>query len=123
MVMPTRYRERLLERVISASDAERRRIAAEVHDGAVQDLIGVMYALEAAADETEEPTHQRLHDLAASTRTTVRRLRSLLNSIYPVEVPESGWANGFTDLVAALEAHGVSVTIDIDDIEIGRAHV
>lgn len=113
-----RDRERLLERVISASDAERRRIAAEVHDGAVQDLIGVMYALEAAADETEEPTHQKLHDLASSTRTTVRRLRSLLNSIYPVEVPESGWANGFTDLVAALEAHGVSVTIDIDDIEL-----
>jgi signal transduction histidine kinase len=113
-----RERERLLERVISASDAERRRIAAEVHDGAVQDLIGVMYALEAAADDVPEPTHQRLHDLAGNTRTTVRRLRSLLNSIYPVEVPEAGWSSGFNDLVAALEAHGVRVTVDIDDVEL-----
>ena len=113
-----RDRERLLERVISASDAERRRIAAEVHDGAVQDLIGVMYALEAAADDVPEPTHQRLHDLAGNTRTTVRRLRSLLNSIYPVEVPDAGWSSGFNDLVAALEAHGVRVTVDVDDVEL-----
>jgi signal transduction histidine kinase len=111
-----RERERLLERVISASDAERRRIAAEVHDGAVQDLIGISYSLEANVDAAHGPLRDTLQQLAGSTRTTVRRLRSILNSIYPVDVPAEGWVHGFDDLTQALEDNGVSVTLDVDDI-------
>jgi two-component system, NarL family, sensor kinase len=111
-----RERERLLERVITASDAERRRIAAEVHDGAVQDLIGISYSLEANADTAPAPINDTLHELAGSTRTTVRRLRSILNSIYPVEVPPEGWSNGFNDLIQALESNGVSVELDVAQV-------
>jgi signal transduction histidine kinase len=113
-----RERERLLERVISASDAERRRIAAEVHDGAVQDLIGISFSLEATADAAPAPIDESLHQLAGSTRTTVRRLRSLLSSIYPVEVPETGWASGLEDLVDALEESGVRVEQQIDPVRL-----
>jgi len=102
--------------VINASDAERRRIAAEVHDGAVQDLIGISYSLEAKADVAQGELQEELHELASSTRTTVRRLRSVLNSIYPVEVPESGWSEGFEDLVQALEEQGVQVHRDIEPV-------
>ena len=35
-------RERLLRHAIDASDAERRRIASDLHDGVVQDLAGVL---------------------------------------------------------------------------------
>jgi signal transduction histidine kinase len=111
-----RERERLLERVIHASDAERRRIAAEVHDGAVQDLIGISYSLEANADTAPAPINDTLHELASSTRTTVRRLRSILNSIYPVDVPPDGWAAGFNDLIQALELNGVRVQLDVEDV-------
>jgi signal transduction histidine kinase len=114
----TRERERLLERVITASDAERRRISAAVHDGAVQDLIGISYTIEAKADTAPEPLDDTLHDLASSTRTVIRQLRSILNSIYPVEVPPEGWAAGLHDLVMALESSGVAVTLDIDDVEL-----
>jgi two-component system, NarL family, sensor kinase len=114
----TRERERLLERVITASDAERRRISAAVHDGAVQDLIGISYTIEAKADTAPEPLDDTLHDLASSTRTVIRQLRSILNSIYPVEVPPEGWAAGLHDLVLALEGAGVTVTLDIDDVEL-----
>lgn len=114
----TRERERLLERVITASDAERRRISAAVHDGAVQDLIGISYTIEAKADTAPEPLDDTLHDLASSTRTVIRQLRSILNSIYPVEVPPEGWAAGLHDLVAALEGAGVEVTLDIDDVDL-----
>src|SRR4051794_26902211 len=40
-----RERERLLQQTIEASDLERRRIAADLHDGVVQDLAGVAYSL------------------------------------------------------------------------------
>ena len=114
----TQERERLLERVITASDAERRRISAAVHDGAVQDLIGISYTIEAKADTAPEPLDDTLHEIAGSTRTVIRSLRSILNSIYPVEVPPEGWAHGLADLVQALESSGVVVTLDIDDVDL-----
>lgn len=41
---------RLLQRTVDASDLERRRIAADLHDGVVQDLVGVSYELAAEAE-------------------------------------------------------------------------
>ncbi len=108
-------RERLLDQVISVSDAERRRIAAEVHDGAVQELIGITYGLSAAADQAPESLSPTLRLLAASARSTTRSLRSLLMSIYPYEVPEDGWVAGLQDLIASLQEQGVEVEIRAPD--------
>ena len=50
----------LLERMIEMSDAERRRVAAQVHDGVVQDLIGISFGLAALAESTpEQPSRSR----------------------------------------------------------------
>jgi two-component system, NarL family, sensor kinase len=115
-------REHLLERVIASSDLERRRIAAEVHDGAVQELIGITFSLSAAADETSGAMNERLRELAGSTRHTVRSLRSLLNSIYPVQVPESGWVAGLDDTIGALRQRGVDVTVDVPGLRLSPAN-
>jgi two-component system, NarL family, sensor kinase len=111
-------REHLLERVIDYKDTERRRIAAEVHDGAVQELIGITFSLSAAADESPAPMKERLGGLAVATRHTVRSLRSLLNSIYPVEVPENGWAAGLNEIIGALRQRGVQVDIKVPEIRL-----
>ncbi|MEP7045186.1 MAG: ATP-binding protein [Ilumatobacteraceae bacterium] len=115
-------REHLLVRVIDSSDSERRRIAAEVHDGAVQDLIGITFSLSAAADESSSPMHERLGGLAVATRHTVRSLRSLLNSIYPVQVPDNGWAVGLEDTIAALRQRGVAVDVEVPDARLSPAN-
>jgi two-component system NarL family sensor kinase len=115
-------RERLLERVIDSSDLERRRIAAEVHDGAIQDLIGITFSLSAAANEAPEPMHERLGGLATATRHTVRSLRSLLNSIYPVQVPDTGWAAGLDDIIGALRQRGVTVDVDVPEVRLSPAN-
>ena len=106
-----RDRERLLERVIEVSDTERRRIAAEVHDGAVQDLLAVAYTVEGSAIEAEAPLDATLREAASNTRRTIRRLRSLLTSIYPVEVPPGGLGEALAPLVADLEQQGVEVEV------------
>jgi signal transduction histidine kinase len=111
-------RESLLERMISSNDLERRRIAAEVHDGAVQELIGITFSLSAAADESPPAMKDRLGGLATATRHTVRSLRSLLNSIYPVEVPENGWAEGLDPIIGALRQRGVAVNVDVPDVRL-----
>jgi two-component system, NarL family, sensor kinase len=120
LVRYQRERERLLERVIDASDAERRRIAAEVHDGAVQDLIGISFTLAAKSEEAPPPLDATLRGLAAQTRTTVRSLRSLLQSIYPIEVPPEGWAAGLEDLVTTLRERGVEVELDLPEAVLTR---
>lgn len=115
-------REHLLERVITSSDIERRRIAAEVHDGAVQELIGITFSLSAAADESPSPMNERLGGLAVATRHTVRSLRSLLNSIYPVEIPENGWAAGLDPIIGALRERGVTVNVKVPEVRLSPAN-
>jgi two-component system NarL family sensor kinase len=105
----------LLERLIESSDAERRRVAAQVHDGVVQDLIGISFGLAALAESTPERA-EPLSEMASSTRATVASLRSLLGSIYPIEVPPEGWVAGIDDLVEALGQLGVVVRLEVDDV-------
>ena len=108
-----RDRERLLQRALDVSDIERRRIAREVHDGAVQDLIAISYTVEGAAARAEPPLDASLRDAAVGTRRTIRSLRSMLTSIYPVEVSEGGIAEGLADLVEVLRERGVTVEVDL----------
>jgi len=114
----SRERERLLQRIIVASDVERRRIAGTVHDGAVQDLMGVSLALQGAGWGPREETRAELDQIAKQTRVITRSLRSLLNSIYPVAVPEAGWAVGLEEALEVLRDAGVLVTVDIADVKL-----
>lgn len=65
-----RDRERLLQAAVDASDAERRRIARDLHDGVVQDLAGTAMRLSAAARRTGAAgaiPAQRDHEGVAAT--------------------------------------------------------
>jgi two-component system, NarL family, sensor kinase len=115
-----RDHERLLRRAIGATDVERRRIVAEVHDGAVQDLIGVGFALAGKAESAPQPLGRELGELSASTMETVRTLRGMLSSIYPMSVPPEGWIHGIADLVNELNDRGVTIEIDVDDERLGH---
>lgn len=109
-------RERLLQRAIESSELERRRIARDLHDGAVQDLAGVSYNLTAAAQEVESPhTAATLREAASGTRRTIRELRSLLVDIYPPDLHRTGLAPALNDLVAPLGARGIEAHVDVPD--------
>ena len=105
-------RERLLAQSLAASDHERRTIAADLHDGVVQDLVGVTYSLDALAD-ADAPHARELSAAATSTRRSVRSLRSLLVEIYPPNLSQVGLAGAVADLVAAGPADlDIDVLID-----------
>jgi two-component system, NarL family, sensor kinase len=107
-----RREARLLRRLIERSDAERRRVAAEVHDGVVQELAGISFQL-AAIGGTASPDPAEVRRMADATQDAVASLRGLLSSIYPVTVPVAGWVTGLDDLVGGLRRLGVTVTIDV----------
>jgi two-component system, NarL family, sensor kinase len=110
-------RERLLQRAIDSSELERRRIARDLHDGAVQDLAGVSYSLTAAAQQPQngEETTAALTEAASATRRTIRQLRSLLVDIYPPDLHRTGLGAALRDLVAPLAPRGVEADVDIPD--------
>jgi two-component system NarL family sensor kinase len=107
--------ERLLFRAIEASDAERRRIASDLHDGVVQDLASVSFSLAAIDGEVHGASRDALRDAAAGTRRSIRALRSLLVDIYPPSLRNAGLHAALSDLAAPLAAHGVDATLDLPD--------
>jgi two-component system, NarL family, sensor kinase len=114
-----RERENLLLRAIRASDVERRRIAASLHDGPVQDLAGISFSLAAAAQDVDRTDRERLRGLlsraADGTRESMRQLRSLLVTLHPPALESSGLAPVLVDLAAPLEAKGIEVDLGIGD--------
>jgi signal transduction histidine kinase len=109
-----RQRELLLQRALDSSELERRRIARDLHDGAVQDLAGVSYSLTAGAQQTEDPeTAALLREAASGTRRTIRELRSLLVDIYPPDLHRTGLGAALHDLVAPLGPRGIEAELDV----------
>lgn len=113
-----RERERLLEAAIDASDAERRRIARDLHDGVVQDLVGTTFSLSALAREesTGSTTRSALDRAAASLRGSLRSLRSLLVEIHPPDLRAEGLAAALSDLTAPAASAGIEVSMTVDDV-------
>jgi signal transduction histidine kinase len=108
-------REALLVRAVEASDDERRRIAADLHDGPVQDLAGISYSLSAAAQTGASPaTRSTLEQAAAGTRDAMRRLRSLLVEIHPPNLRASGLEAALADLLAPFRASGAETELKVD---------
>jgi signal transduction histidine kinase len=104
-----------LRSAIDATDAERRRIATDLHDGVVQDLAGVGFSLSAAAREAEAAGEDgaELRQAGERVREAVRALRSLLVDIYPPSLAESGLESALSDLTARVEASGLDTSLTV----------
>jgi two-component system NarL family sensor kinase len=111
-------REALLQHAVQASADERRRIAATVHDGVVQELVATSFALSGKAEHASaagEPEQAaELHSAAASVRANIGSLRSLLVDIYPPNLRSAGLPAAIEDLANALRSRGIDAAVDID---------
>ena len=112
-----RERERLLESALESSSVERRRVAADLHDGPVQNLAGLSYSLAAAAQkapaETDPATVRALEEGADAAREGMRRLRAAVVDIAPGRLHDEGLAAAVADLAGPLREQGVSVSIEV----------
>jgi len=105
--------ERLLRHALDASDAERRRIAGDLHDGVVQELTGVSLSL-AAQGRGDSISPQHALDASAAIRSSIKSLRSLLVEIYPANLQEEGLQSAIGDLLNTLEARGIATRLAVD---------
>ena len=113
-----RERDDEIARIKSAALNERRRIAAAVHDGALQDLVGLSLGLANAARTSSPIDRPMLREMSGVTRRTAQSLRSVLANVYAADLPEDGWTAGLESVVGDLRSVGVDVTIDVDDVEL-----
>lgn len=108
----------LLRQALAASDTERRRIAADLHDGVVQGLAGASYSLSAAGIKVAaaglHPEAALITGTATGLRQWVRELRTLVLNIAPPKLHEEGLGPALADLTSTLRANGVKVTTDVD---------
>jgi signal transduction histidine kinase len=114
-----RERESLLANAVEASSQERRRIAADLHDGVVQDLAGVAFGLAPLAEQArrrgDEPGAAVLGEATDRLRQGVRDLRTLLVEIDPPSLRTAGLQAALDDLLSPLRARGVRTSLEVDD--------
>jgi signal transduction histidine kinase len=112
-------RELLLASAIEASDQERRRIAADLHDGVVQDIAGVAFGLAPLAEEAARRDAPKeaaaLRDSVARLRQGVRGLRTLLVEIHPPTLESAGLEAALHDLLSPLVAAGIATELFVAD--------
>ena len=112
-------RERLLRSAMDASDAERRRIARDLHDGVVQDLAGTAFSISALARDPDQPAEARttLRSASGSLREGLKSLRSLLAEIHPPELHADELAAALEDLIAPAGAAGIAASATVEGAE------
>jgi signal transduction histidine kinase len=107
-----------MQRAIESSDRERRRIAADLHDGPVQEMAGLSMRLSAAAGRApDDASAEVLQESASAVRGSVRTLRSAVVGVYPPNLQQVGLTASLSDLVARLASQGVRATVEIDPDE------
>ncbi len=112
-------RERLLRYAVESSDAERRRIAGDLHDGVIQDLTGLTFALDATrmGNSTEEDRSRVIAEGATRLRSSISELRTLMVDLYPPNLDTMGLDAALRELAANLEQHGIAVELDVHRID------
>ncbi|MGV8908098.1 MAG: sensor histidine kinase, partial [Propionicimonas sp.] len=107
----------LLEHAANASDDERRRIAATLHDGVVQELAAASFGAageaERAAAAGQADQAVRLRSLAEAVRVSMGGLRSLLVDIYPASLQRAGLAEALSDLAGTVRTREIDVDLDL----------
>lgn len=109
-------RARLLQRALDASSEERIRFAADLHDGPVQDLAGISYALGAVAPAVPERHAVLMARVQEALQRSIGSLRNLMTDLYPPDLGSATLEEALLGLAGPLRADGVEVRVHVDPV-------
>jgi two-component system, NarL family, sensor kinase len=113
-----RKQDELNEHANLVSERARQRMARDIHDGSLQDLIGASYVVNGALQAIRDrqlPDEERLLQRAAdSLRSSIQSLRSVMIEVYPRTIHDRGLTAALNDLAQPLRIRGLDVDLRVD---------
>ena len=101
-----RAHENFAEQVIAAQENERRRLAADIHDGISQRLVSLTYRLDAAARAVDghqiEGAVEQIEKARDLVDLTLAEARSAIGGLRPPVLDDLGLAGGLASLAASI---------------------
>ena len=106
-------------RIIEATDAERRRIERDLHDGVQQQVLGLAAQLTAAVHQTADPVaHEAFLEARDGLREVLANLRDLAHGIHPAVLTQGGLRPALQDVAERLP---LSVQLTIPALRLAPA--
>ncbi|MBI5876087.1 MAG: GAF domain-containing sensor histidine kinase [Chloroflexi bacterium] len=113
-----RLRGQLLERVVTAQEAERKRLARDLHDQTGQTLTALGLGLTSLSNliEVDPPAAlRRLDNLKAMSTSAVTDLRQFIADLRPALLDDLGLAAALREMARQIEVrHGLAVSVQIN---------
>lgn len=92
-------------RALFAQEAERRRIAQELHDEVGQSMTAVLLALKRVADQSPEPLRAELRQAQETARESLDEVRRLARRLRPGVLEDLGLVSALTALTTDFATH------------------
>ncbi|WP_320778513.1 HAMP domain-containing sensor histidine kinase [Streptomyces sp. CRN 30] len=92
-------------RALLAQEAERRRIAQELHDEVGQSMTAILLVLKRAADEAPEPMREELQQAQEITRESLDEVRRLVRRLRPGVLDDLGLTSALASLTHDFATH------------------
>jgi signal transduction histidine kinase len=117
-----REREELLQKEAEASERERTKIAGDLHDGVVQNLAGLAFALSAEASQLKaqpggldgrEELLELLETSASETRGAMKDLRTLIIDLAPPTLRREGLEAALLEVLREIKRKGTNTKLDL----------
>lgn len=99
----------LLQRLITAQEEERRRIAAELHDGVIQNMAGALFRLRLFSAQSPDLPQERkepLREAEELVNRSIGEMRRIISGLRPAMLEEMGLACALEEYVKTLERLG-----------------
>ncbi len=103
-------RAQLLDETVRIEERERRELAEQLHDGALQYVLAARQELDAVRDGSDPEAGRRVDE---ALREASRLLRSTLGELHPAVLESAGLAAALTDLADSIERR-TSLSISVD---------
>lgn len=114
-------RSRMMRHHLLVTVQERRRLAKDLHDGVIQDLAGISFALPVVKDHVPAtadaaPAREAIDRALTLLRTDVASLRTMLTEIYPPDLDNhGGFLRAVNDLAQSVRERGTEIEVLVPD--------
>jgi len=107
--------EEMHRRLLTAREEERADLARELHDGVIQDLVGLRYRLEALQDESGL---EQVGEMHAQVGQLIDELRRLCSDLRPPVLDQLGLAAALRALAREVTVRGLPVEVHLEDLSL-----